>query len=376
MIQPNYSPKEALEKMKLLMKYDTSKTLNENVEMIKEQNSAGKTAVATGVGVGTGVAYGAAAGAGTLGGMGTAAAGTALALGTTIAPGLGAAGAVALGAGIIGGAAALAIAPLVIWYMDKDEAKPKVERIIKYCVSDKDKISKVPRKVADTTIRDLSDKLYDAMEGLGTDEEAVYGVFKSLETASDFCALVDRFNKDYGNRGDLLEWLDDDFDASSEWEQIFRPIRNVVEDTLLTIKDDTVEDICKTNPDDPSCKKVVKKEDGGGGGKSKYTSCPETFPIKQFCKNETIRKVQGCLGGGLKTDGAFGPKTQAALEAKNVSGTEITQDSYNKVCSVKQEEEKLTQDIDDIETLGNGTSVSSNSVASNNSQNSVESGIN
>jgi hypothetical protein len=354
MIQPNYSPKEALEKMKLLMKYDTSKTLNENVEVIKEQNSVGKTAVATGVGVGTGVAYGAAASAGALGGLGTAAAGTSLALGTTIAPTLGAAGAAALGAGIIVGAAALALTPLVIWYMDKDNARPKVERIIKYCVSDKDKISKVPRKVADTTIRDLSDKLYDAMEGLGTDEEAVYGVFKSLETASDFCALVDRFNKDYGNRGDLLEWLDDDFDASSEWEQIFRPIRNVVEDTLLTIKDDTVEDICKTNPNDPSCKKDVKKEEGGGGGggarKSKYTSCPETFPIKQTCKNNKIKEIQACLNMPTKYQtGNFGPITQGYLEKANVSGTEITQDSYDKVCN--KNTSTVTTDNSDVDQV-------------------------
>ena len=36
MVQPQYSPQEALEKMKLMMKYDTSKTLNENVETIKQ----------------------------------------------------------------------------------------------------------------------------------------------------------------------------------------------------------------------------------------------------------------------------------------------------------------------------------------------------
>jgi len=355
MIQPNYSPKEALEKMKLLMKYDTSKTLNENVETIREQNTAGNTAIATGIGAGTGAAI--AAGA-TAANVGTA---TALGAGAYSAMGLGASlgvqgtvAAAALGGAVFAGAAALALTPLVIWYMDKDNARPKVERIIKYCVSDKDKISKVPRKVADTTIRDLSDKLYDAMEGAGTDEEAVYGVFKSLETASDFCALVDRFNKDYGNQGDLLEWLDSDFDASSEWEQIFRPIRNVVEDTLLTIKDDTVEDICKTNPDDPSCKKVVKKEEGGGGGggarKSKYTSCPETFPIKQTCKNNKIKEIQACLNMPTKYQtGNFGPITQGYLEKANVSGTEITQDSYDKVCN--KNTSTVTTDNSDVDQV-------------------------
>lgn len=37
MVQPKYNPQEALERVKLMMKYDTSKTLNENKEIIKEQ---------------------------------------------------------------------------------------------------------------------------------------------------------------------------------------------------------------------------------------------------------------------------------------------------------------------------------------------------
>ena len=39
MVQPQYSPQEALERVKLMMKYDTSKTLNENREIIFEQAS-------------------------------------------------------------------------------------------------------------------------------------------------------------------------------------------------------------------------------------------------------------------------------------------------------------------------------------------------
>ena len=43
MIQPKYNPKEALERAKLLMNYDSSKTLTENVKkqkLIKEQSSS------------------------------------------------------------------------------------------------------------------------------------------------------------------------------------------------------------------------------------------------------------------------------------------------------------------------------------------------
>ena len=45
MIQPKYSPKEALKQMKLLMKYDTSKTLNENKKVIKESQDKAQRAL-------------------------------------------------------------------------------------------------------------------------------------------------------------------------------------------------------------------------------------------------------------------------------------------------------------------------------------------
>jgi hypothetical protein len=86
---------------------------------------------------------------------------------------------------------------------------------------------------------------------------------------------------------------------------------------------------------------------GGGGGGSRYTSCSETFPIAQYCKNEKIREIQGCLG--VSTDGKFGPKTGAALAAKGVSGTEITQDSYNKVCN--KQTNTVDPDIEDVDAV-------------------------
>ena len=66
---------------------------------------------------------------------------------------------------------------------------------------------------------------------------------------------------------------------------------------------------------------------------SKYKTCPDTFPIAMYCKNETVRKVQGCLS--IKTDGAFGPGTQSALVAKGLPGTEITQNTVDVACGSK-----------------------------------------
>lgn len=62
----------------------------------------------------------------------------------------------------------------------------------------------------------------------------------------------------------------------------------------------------------------------------KYNVCPDTLPIKQYCENDTIRRVQGCLG--IVTDGKFGPKTQEALEAKGQDGTTITTETITAVC--------------------------------------------
>lgn len=67
----------------------------------------------------------------------------------------------------------------------------------------------------------------------------------------------------------------------------------------------------------------VKKRSG-------YKQCPETFPIAMYCKNSTIARVQGCVGA--KQDGAFGPNTSAALVAKGADGSSITQATIDKVC--------------------------------------------
>ena len=334
MVQPKHNPQEALERMKLMMKYDSSKTLTENVEVIKEQGGKGAvtTAAATtggallGAGVGAALPTSVAIGAAGTGAAGTgAASGLVYGLAGSLGVGLGTAGA------IVGGAAALALTPLIYWMVTKDNAKGKIDKIFKYCTTDRDKINKVPRGLSDAEIRNLSDRMYTAMKGLFTNND-LYAAFNELKTASDFCAIVDRFSKDWAGEGDgdLLEWLDDDIDSDSDWNKIYIPIRNVVEDTLLNVADDTIKD--DTKKDDT--KKV-----------SQYKSCPDTFPIAKFCKNSTIGKIQGCLG--IVADGAFGPKTEAALIAKGLSGTEITQDSLDKACYKKTKPEFEDDDTED-----------------------------
>ena len=91
MIQPKYSPKEALERVKLMMKYDSSKTLTENEENIKPQikeDTAGAAVGGTLASAGAGAAYGGLASAGALGGLGTTAAGASMAVGSAFNQGM------------------------------------------------------------------------------------------------------------------------------------------------------------------------------------------------------------------------------------------------------------------------------------------------
>lgn len=76
----------------------------------------------------------------------------------------------------------------------------------------------------------------------------------------------------------------------------------------------------------------------GGGGGSRYKQCAETFPIAMYCKNSTIARVQGCIG--TTQDGAFGPNTSAALVAKGADGSSITQATIDKVCGGGQPEKE------------------------------------
>ena len=339
MKRQEYSPKEALERVKLMMNYDSRKTLTENKESISEGPG---TAAAVGAGVGAGVGVGAAAlGAGTLAGgaLGT----TAMAVGSAL-PGVaaGSGAALALGGAVLGGAVGLAVVPLAYWLITKDTGSEKVKKMIQYCSTDATKVAKLERKISDGEIRNMADAISDAInyETLGfmagTDEDALYETFGQLTdgTASDFCALVNYYNKNNAEV-DLFDDLDSDIDSETEWTKIYRPIRNCVEDSLLKLKD---ENPCKEGEImDPKTKKCVVA--GGGSedpipvpNKSKWRVCAD--PYSRGCKetdpNGPLHKVQECIG--VKSDGLFGGKTEAALLSKTQSKSFMSKD-VDKICS-------------------------------------------
>jgi hypothetical protein len=311
------------------MKYDAKKTLTENIDEIESVDEQYTAPAVAGTAIGAGVGAGAAATglvSGTLTGGGIAG------LATTIGLKMGLMGTAAATAGFaaVGGAIGLGVLPLAYWLITKDTGANKVKKMFEMCSTDAAKIAKLPRKLQDTDLRSITDDIEDAIvndsfgfQG-GTDEEKLFGAFKKLEagTASDFCALIKYYNAN-SDSGDLWDDLDSDIDAESEWKQIYRPIRNCVEDSLIKISDDTIKD-CKQNPNQAKC-----KAGGGGGGKTtpKFKNCKGTYT--QGCKSDVIKKVQGCLN--IKPDGLFGPKTQGALESKGYK-TGFTDADVDKLC--------------------------------------------
>jgi len=324
--------KEALERALLLMKYDSKKTLTENKKAIFEQLEAPAIAgAAAGAGIGAGI--GAALPTSVaIGAAGTGAAGTGVASGLVYST----AGALGVGLGtagaIVAGAAGLVLLPLVYWIVTRDTGANKVKKMFEMCSSEASKIAKLPRKMSERDFRDMSDNIEDAINDTtlgfagGTDEEKLFAQFKRLEdgTASDFCAFVKYYNS-HSDSGDLFDDLDSDIDAESEWKQIFRPIRNCVEDSLLTIQDDD------------AAKDVAAKDGKKGGGSSVantmgYKLC--TGKYVKGCKSPRIKELQNCLGTSYtgKNDIYFGDLTQAALKANGYENG-VTDADIDKICN-------------------------------------------
>jgi hypothetical protein len=324
MIQPKYNPEEALQRAKLMMGYDTRKTLKENKETLEEQ-TWWKSMLAGGA---TGAAVGAVAGP------------------------------MAIPGAVVG-----AVLGLVFDFAGGDASKTKVVEIIKACSTNKKEIGKTI--LSDDELDELSDKLYTSMKGTGTEEDDIKDVFTQIQSVPDLCALVDNYKDNYG---DLVEWLDGDLDGDEEWrDYVALPLRTAIRNSkkaseegtgTTTIRQKNINAVwCSVNlkhiielPENPYngkkweefiiIEKVTQEElgvaknscpekggvvkTGGGGG---YKPCSGTYSYG--CKSDVIAKVQGCLGG-LAQDGKFGPKTKAKLSAKGF--TTFTDADVTKIC--------------------------------------------
>jgi hypothetical protein len=282
---------ESLKRILLMMKYDNKKTLSENVEAVNEQGTQ-STFKNIAVGAGTGAAT----------------------------------GAVVAGVGAIPGAVVGGLIGLVSTFIGSQNFN-STKKLFEGCKSDKS-----PPTLSDEEFDKLSDSIYDAIDGWGTDEEAIKSVFESIPSIPDLCGLIKTYS-DY--HGDLFSDLDGDLEGDKEWKKyVWVPLRKAMRFTN-------------------TAQKQVKSDTQQGGSPSKYKQCqgPE---FSFYCINkEWIVSLQKCIGA--KPDGYFGPKTLEALN--QISGFEnftendtITTEQIKSICNSKQQTPSTPQQQDTIQT--------------------------
>jgi hypothetical protein len=304
MVQPKYNPEEALQRIKLMMEYDSSKTLDENKKIIKEQTAGsidptlvGNTLLGAGVGA-------------TAAGGGIAAAMTAGATLGSVFPVVGTS---------VGALAGLGLGMLASWASNHDKGEAGFRQLISAC-SAKGASRLVP-KLSKSEIRQIAYSIEDAKGQWNDDEDAIVQALTKIPTVADLCAVNSKVT------GGLAEFLDDLTDSPDEWKMFTRPLEGMIEDTEVVLK-----------PEE-------QKKGGGTGGKKSgggYKPCSGTYSYG--CKSEAISKVQACLGG-LTPDGKFGPKTKKALAAKGI--TSFTDADITKICTTTKVEEDPSLSVTD-----------------------------
>lgn len=76
-----------------------------------------------------------------------------------------------------------------------------------------------------TVLASMTDDLYDAIKGGGTDLETIRATFTKCKNFHDVKNLFYKFKQRKG--ASLLEWLDGDIDYNSEWDRnVLRPLSN------------------------------------------------------------------------------------------------------------------------------------------------------
>ena len=253
MVHPQYSPQEALERVKLMMKYDTSKTLNENVESIKQPINEIVFALPA-------VPWLLAGGASVLAGIGT-------------------------------------------WIYNTQGGGDSFTKTKAFFAGCSKNMKDLKPTVDKSTYRGAADSIYSAIEGFGTNKDAIKAALNSMPTVADLCALNSWYATQYG---DLYDDLDSDIDGTDFTKYVWSAIAPKIADA----EDDLSQ----------------AKTDGGKTG-SGYKACTGTYSMG--CTSEAVKQVQSCLG--LVADGKYGPKTNVKL--KEIGFNSFQDADIDKICN-------------------------------------------
>jgi len=92
-----------------------------------------------------------------------------------------------------------------------------------------DSCKNIPVKI-DNNSNAIADNIYKAIQGIGTDENAIMKAFSMTPTLNVFCSVNHSYGKTYGNS--LFSDLDGDIDQESVWAGISRILRNLKQVTV------------------------------------------------------------------------------------------------------------------------------------------------
>ena len=178
MKQPEYSPLEALERIKLMMKYDMSKTLNENKEVILEFVPL-------------------------------------VIAGVTIA------------APWIAAASTAAVASIGTWIYNVQGGGDSFSKTKSFFEGCSKNMKDLKPTVSKSEYRAAADAIYNAIEGIGTTLPSIKSALDSMPTVADLCALNSWYTTQYG---DLYDDLDSDIDGSDFTKYVWSAIAPKVAD--------------------------------------------------------------------------------------------------------------------------------------------------
>lgn len=254
MYNKKLTPEESIEKIKLMMKYDTSKTLNENVETVKQPLNEVSPLIA-------------------------------------VIPWL---------TSKIGSKIALAgVGTWIYNIQGGGDAFIKAKTVFQGCSSLDARLKPTQDKGAH---REAADKIYNAVQGVGTKEADVKAAISSMATVADLCAMYKYYNKTYG---DLYDDLDGDFDGES--------FRQYVWSAMSPIVDDAEADLAKSGNT-----KTSGSSGSGGAQPTIPTELKDTEGVKKFQDWADTNKAGWATGfkeGKLNRGpgyGRFGPRTSKA----------------------------------------------------------------
>lgn len=186
-----------------------------------------------------------------------------------------------------------------------------------------------------TEHRAAAEQIYNAIEGIGTDNESIKSALASMPTVSDLCAMYKYYQQIFG---DLYDDLDSDIDGEDFRKYVWTGIAPQVEDAkedLEKIKSGETDPETNTAKTDTT---IVKTKCPVGNGTRQEVIDFQTYVVNTL-KDTTILGRYGVNKDGI--DGVCGPSTRRAW---NKYKSEYENKSTTTTTTSKPDEDELEDD--------------------------------